>query len=160
MDVTGKGKTADGMSEWRERTHLVMEALPDDCVACHARIEELSAAFRWEIAEAMQRRLNAHLKTLPHETFEERKLIASFVNMELRELGLTIRCPKTGKPAILIADVKDAEHDKGRFRLQVCDEKGKNKRTVTCYGMIELELMPDAPRKEGMARKWPDRDDF
>ena len=116
------------------------------------RVTELRTAFHRFLAEQLQSRLNAHLKTVPQESYQEKQALASQVNRELRELGLSIRCPRTGLPAILIADVREPSEGSSRFRLEVATAEGGRRRTYTAATLPDLELMVDNPRCESLAR--------
>ncbi len=140
---------------WQSRVAETVRGLPegyaDARVMAMALRQELVAA----LAAAVQPRLNAHLRSMPHETYGEKQALATWVNHELHnELGLAIRCPRTGRPAILIADTRDGKDVQGRFRLEVHDERGRKARTYTASALPDLELMADPPRRESFFR-WP-----
>lgn len=95
-----------------------------------------------EAAGVLQPLLNEHVKTLPQHTYEEKKSVAKWLNAELRQLGLALRCPKTTKPAFLVAH-PGGQPGFGRFHLEVSGPDGKPHRTVTSAALPVLELMPD-----------------
>jgi hypothetical protein len=128
--------------------------LPDDFQQASAAVRALRHQFHEEMAAALAPRLNAYLKTLPHETLADKQAVATWVNNELHQLGLTIRCPKTGNAAILFADFKNPEHeDISRYRIESKDARGKKIRS-TSRELPELELMEDPPRREALSRKF------
>lgn len=116
-------------------------------------VASLSDGIRSTIAAAIEPTLNAYLATLPHATYEDKQRMATWVNGQLRGLALAIRCPKTGKPAILIADVRAEAETGGRFRLEVRGDQGRRVRTSSSNRLPELQLMADIPRLEPFA-KW------
>jgi hypothetical protein len=107
------------------------------------------------LAETLAPVLNAQLQSLPQETYEQKRSLASWTNHELHQLGLTIKCPRTGKPAILLADLRSQDDDTGRFRLEVRGDGSRRVRTYCGAELPDLELMEEPPRRETFAgRGW------
>ena len=141
--------------EQASRIRQVFADLPEDYAGRRAALLSTTAAFGAELATQLQPALNAHIRSLPHATFGEKKELAKLVNGELRQFGLAIKCPKTGRPSILVAG--PGHHpDSGRFQLENLSPEGKRVRTYNTPYLVELDLTPDSPRKEGLA-KWADR---
>ena len=138
--------------EWRGSTHLLFAALPAAYDECRNKMRDLNLAFKSELASTFQTRFNHHIQTLPQNSYAEKQALASLVNHELHELDLTIKCPKTGKPAILVADIKDGHDGTSRFRLEIRSDDGRKVRTRTSTQLFDLELMAAMPRAEGLAR--------
>ena len=134
--------------QFQSLLQVISQESPPDFVAQSERFVSLGHTFRKTIAAILQAPLNAHLKTLPQETPKEKQAIAVWVNGQMRNLGLAIRCPKTGRPSVLISDIKESGSEIGRFRLENRDEEGAKARTLTSKSLPELELMEDLPRKE------------
>ncbi len=110
-------------------------------------LDELLHGFRREMAARLQPVLNAHIQAMPHETHEEKKALARWVNEELRRFDLAIRCPKTGQPSLLFAG--PGNHPEiGRFILEHRTPEGKRVRPVQTPELQHLELMEAAPRRE------------
>jgi HEAT repeats len=130
---------------------LLDEKPPRTYASAAARAKELLSLTKQEIAARLTPILNAHLRRNMPETYTQKQAITSWVNAELRELGLAIRCPKTGRPAILITDIRGGDEEISRIRLEVQDEAGRRHRTFTGSTLPELELMEAAPRHEGLA---------
>jgi hypothetical protein len=143
-----------GADRWRTELRKQLARLPNDFASAKAGVEALSHAFHQEIAEALGPKLAAYLKTVPQATYENRKLLSSWCNHELHALHLCIRCPKTGRPSILVADIRGTDDDTSRFRLQSRGEEGQAIRTYTSKELPYFELMEDPPRREGASR-WP-----
>ena len=73
----------------------------------------------------------------------------------LRELGLAIRCPRTGLPAILIGH-SGGVPGVGRFHFEVVEPGGLPRRTLSSAVLPPLQLRPDdLARGQHVAR--PDR---
>jgi len=115
--------------------------------------DQISHAFHQELAAALAPRLNAHLRSVPVGTYQEARTAASWLNHQLHTLHLCTRCPKTGRPAILLADIRGGERDRPRWRFQARDETGVTARTASSSELPALELMEDPPRREGLS-KW------
>jgi hypothetical protein len=135
-------------SEWMDRTRSLLDQLSDDYPAAATKAAELTLALRTAIADTLQSRLNSHIATMPNDSVEEKSALATWVNHELHELGLAIRCPSTGGTAILCVDARDEDDRRGRFRLSVRGHANRHK-TLTSANLFDLELMPDNPRREG-----------
>jgi hypothetical protein len=131
---------------------LIDEVSPRLYKSAAASARELVALTKQEIAHRLAPLLNKHLHGLKQDTYTEKQAIASWVNSELRSLGLAIRCPKTGRPAILIADIRSGGEESSRFRLEIVNEEGRRERTfTTAHELPDLELIEDSPRLEGLA---------
>ena len=64
-----------------------------------AVLSEANRDVRREMAARLEPVLNAHIQAMPHETHEEKKTLANWVNAEVEPFGLAVKCPKTGLPA-------------------------------------------------------------
>lgn len=127
--------------------------MPDEYTIAGSWSKDVSRIFGEELVRKIEPLLNAHLQTMPQDTLPEKRSLAIWVNRELRELGLCIRCPKTGAPAILVADFSSAaEENVSRFRIDSRQSEGHRKRTTTSYSVPKLELMAEPPRKESLAK--------
>jgi hypothetical protein len=83
---------------------------------------------------------------MPHDTYEEKKAQARWVNEELRRFDLAIKGP-TGQPSILL--VGTGKHPEiGVFILEHRTSEGKRQRPVQTPSLPHLELMEANPRRE------------
>lgn len=141
------------LPSWRATMRSTFERCPADYRQARGEATEIIHAFHDELARALTPRLNGVIATMPKAALADRRALASWCNSELRELGLAIKCPRTGRPAILVADSRDGEQ--GRFRLQVRDERGTVHRTWTSSAptLPELELVRDVHRREAFASR-------
>ncbi len=138
--------------KWREAFRSVLAELPKPYLEAAPFASAMRQVFHEELAWAMEPRLNEHLRNLPSATYEDKKALSSWANRELHyELGLTIRCPRTRKPAILVADLRDARGEASRFRLSVPREGGRSEKTLSSVALPELNLMMDPPRREAFS---------
>ena len=106
------------------------------------------------MGEALQSSLNDHLSRQPQSGIDDRRALAAEVNRCLRSLSLAVKCPRTGRPAILVVDTVDGDHpDVSRFRLQITDDQGRRRRTLTSLELpLPLSLMPALERVEPFRR--------
>jgi hypothetical protein len=111
-----------------------------DYGAVARQLDDADQRFRRTVAEHLEAAINDHLGNLAQATYAQKQELARWVNNELRRFGLAIKCPKTGLPAILLADPGD--DDRGRFQLDV-RVQGKSKRTVSSVKLFQLTLIPD-----------------
>lgn len=116
-------------------------------------LSNLSHVFRAELAAALEVPLRAHLLAQPHDTYEAKKSLASWVNGQSHDLGLVIRCRKTGKPTLLTADLSEGANSPSRFRLDAVGDDGRKVRTATCRTIPDFYLMEATPRRESLS-KW------
>jgi hypothetical protein len=149
-----EGKQAD----WRGEFKKLLSSLPKEYLEARKTATEISHAFHSELAAAIAPRLGEHLQTMKSDSYEEKRDLAAWCNEEVRLLRLSICCPRTGREAILVADVRGPEDDTSRFRLQTTDERGRRTRTYSAAELPPLELMEDPPRREGRARRARDDD--
>ncbi len=103
--------------------------------------ERATLVLREEIATAVQETINAHMSRLASATYSNKKVMAADVTEELRNLGLAIRCPRTGRACSLQAH-PGRDHDVGRFRLEYADESGQRHHPMTSVELPALTVMP------------------
>jgi hypothetical protein len=136
-------------SEWDEGFGW----LPPEFGKRYEAIKEKSRRFAHEKASRLQHDLNLEARSMPHETYADKQALAAWVNEHLHGIGLALKCPKTGRPALLVADVKDKKGDISRFRFEITDERGRKKRTYTSRTLPELELIEAEPRREPLRER-------
>ena len=144
---------------WTKEIGKLFASLPKDYPQARKAVGELSHSFHRGLADAIGPGFNAHLQTMPHDTYEEKQAISSWCNHELRNLRLAIRCPRTHRPAILLADLRGHDDGASRFRLEIRDERGRKIRTYSSSELPAVDLMEDPPRREGLSRRWRDIED-
>ncbi len=133
------------------RTALDQEA--DSYAQLSMRARFVRSVATAEIAIAVTVSLNAEAKQRPQDTLVEKRELAAWVNHELRQLGLTLAFPGTGRPAILTATPGRRDADEGsRFRLESKDEQGRRVMSASLEWIPELEPIENPPRIEGGAR--------
>jgi hypothetical protein len=133
--------------------------LPASYAERYLALTEIRHVFLQVLAENLQNCLNEHLKSIPEDTLAEKQALATWVNEQLRSLGLAVRCPKTNLPGILTADFKDsANNEVSRFRVEVRNERRGRFKSMAVNTLFDLTLMEDAQRQEALSRGFKTRD--
>ena len=92
--------------------------------------------------EPIERSINERLADLEPSTLPQKQEFAKAVNAELRSLGLAIRCPKTNRPSVLIANPGN-HPTAGRYQFQHKTMKGTWIRSFSTPNLKEVSLIPD-----------------
>ncbi len=121
-------------------------------------LRRINAVVLDEAANALKPVLNERVRRMPSATMEQKKELAIWLNSQLREFGLAIRCPKTGHATTLQVN-PGHDRERGRFRLDRFDENHRYTSTFSSVGLPELELRPSEygarsslPRKSDRSR--------
>ncbi len=133
-------ESSDSYNKLNEAIDKLVVSLPTDFASRRTSLLRLHDHVRSVIGRSFESALNEKAASLPQDTYEDKKKLAKWVNAQLRELGLTIKCPKTGESCLLLAN---AGHDPsiGRFHLEYTDSEGGKHRTVTSTTLPHLEPM-------------------
>lgn len=109
------------------------------------RIAERMYDIKRQAAAELAPALNARIQAMPHDTLEQKKELARWVNDQLEPLGLAVRDPKSGLPAKLRGTTGSNQWpDVGRFIIEIYTG-GKQKVTSTSYKLPELTLTDATP---------------
>lgn len=106
----------------------------------YQHIARAKTLFHEEMAKALQPMLNAEVSRKPINEFDDKRTIAGWIMDQLRPLHLAVRCPKTGEPSAIIADIGRAEYDLGRFRFEVTDDRRGRIHTYSATDLPTLTL--------------------
>lgn len=112
--------------------------------------------FHDELARVIEPRLNQELSGMSLETEAEKRTVATWVNSQLRLLGLTIECPTTKMPGILIVDHASDAKRTARFRIQVRREGGATRKSMATSKAPHLRIIENTPLRVSHAR-WSDK---
>lgn len=122
---------------------------PDTYEARREVLTQVRDAARLAIIRVLEPLLNERAAATPHETYEQKKSLARWVNAELRWFGLAIKSDRTDAPCLLVANTTKAPGD-GRFMLDFTDDEGRHHRPVATVALPRLSLTMDdlvrAPR--------------
>ena len=134
-------------SKLRKISDLLSERKRDDYESLRRRLTKASELFHELVVERLCEPLNTHLASLPAESLEQKQEVSRIVNRDLRAIGLTLRCPVTGEPAILRARPGLGQPG-GRFQFELTGPEAERRVTRSSSKLFTLELMGrpvDAP---------------
>jgi hypothetical protein len=109
-------------------------------------IAALNHEFRQRIAAELAPALNAHIQAMPHETLDQKKELARWVNEQLEPLGLAVQEPKTGRPGKLRGATGNWP-GAGCFQIEVKID-GKQEYPTVSDTLPTLQLMDAEPPQE------------
>ena len=141
----------DEPTRWQQAVKEHMESMNGSPEEVLKELNDMRHAFHDELARKASPALTSLIAEKDDETLKTRRSICSWANGQLRTLGLSVRCPKSEIPSILVADPRDREDERGRFRLEHQTEKGRSTKTFSSVHAPALELMEDPPRREPLA---------
>lgn len=95
---------AERRLQWERATAAMIEAMPGDYGSAVDELYAMSYFFRDAISKCLQPRLNWELQRRPDYTHGDKKKLASWVNMGIADLGLTLYSRASRKPVILTAE--------------------------------------------------------
>jgi hypothetical protein len=140
-------------SELQQAVTRLLEGCPNAYSPAKRWAIDISSTIADQLARSIAPLLNSHLSTMPQTTLAEKRELAIWINAELRDLGLCIRCPKTGLPGLLYADFKDSQNDGvSRFRIESRRASGRRTETSVFKTLPELGMMPEPVRDIGRTR--------
>ena len=137
------------MSDLEKKAQGAATTASDGYQAKAADLSGITHNYMAKLAKELEPALNAHVQSMPQETHEDKKEVASWVTKELRRFDLAIKCPKTGHPAILFT-IPDYQPGVGRFVVEHKTPEGKRVRAFTPIRVSQLELMEAPTRREGL----------
>src|SRR5207249_3213790 len=152
---TGMSTEQDKARIRRERLKELVDApVPEQFERVASDVREMGELVKQEMAERLTPAFNAHLHASPQKTFEEKKQLCRWANHFLREMSLSVECPTTHRPTILVA-YGSSPPGIGRFQLVATLPDGRRERTLIARSLPYLDLCPDHPREEGTSRYHP-----
>lgn len=141
--MSGSSQAEDELIEdIRKRMGDLLDGRPCGFAEVRRRAARLNHALREEVCRAAGPLLAAKAAEMPMSTHKNKRDLAQWLNEEMRHFGLSIRCPKTGRPTILEVNPGHTPAV-GRFRLNHMDEKGDHFITFTSVELPPLEFMAD-----------------
>jgi hypothetical protein len=138
-----EGEFDHSLSRFEQLIERELESLPSDYQLRRQRLIQYFGVVRTLLGRALEPMLNAQAASMPHETYEDKKRLAKWVNAELQQIGgLALRCPRTKKPCFLMGN-PGGTPGRGRFVFEYTDEQGKRHHPFTSVSLPRLVLMPD-----------------
>lgn len=120
------------------------------------RLHEARRILHEELAHQIEPLLNEHVTKLPQSTLQDKQTLARQINADIRSLGLSIRCPKTGNSSFLSAG---PGYDSSAGRFQLCLHKDRH-RTCSSASLFNFNLMagpPDRYMQDKSKETWRER---
>ena len=140
-ELVNEEQGGHGNQAWQDAVKASLTNLPGDFDGAMTKACLLQRQFLVQLAGAIAPQLNAALRSMPQESYEEKKLVTAWMKV-LDKIGLTIRCPVTGRPGVLVADYAHDGARESRFRLETMDDRGRHVRTASWTELPLLELRP------------------
>ncbi|MFO0901190.1 MAG: hypothetical protein U0836_27505 [Pirellulales bacterium] len=107
-------------------------------------------------AARLEPALNRAAAQRPQATLPDKQDLARWINGELRSLGIAVRCPRTGQPALLRGDPGHRQ-PAGRFQIQLISAEEARRRTSSFATLEPLQLCGNPERREPLAEYWAER---
>jgi hypothetical protein len=124
---------------WEAATEALLQSLPRGYRPLTGRLLEVDKKFRGALARRMEDAFNQRVGDLRATTYDDKRALARWVNAELRRFGLALVCPKTRRPAVLLAD-PGGTPGAGRFQFQSETPEGRMVRAYSSAALPRLEL--------------------
>lgn len=138
----------DDRSEWRALFERTAESLPRDPEGFLSSVARAEESARAELAAVLTPILNQVLASMPQETIDDKRHVASFVNRVAKQTGLAVAFPKgplAGRPGILTAH-RNASESYCYFVAEIVEDG--RKRRASLNDPVEVSLVAAPPRRE------------
>jgi hypothetical protein len=132
-------------SAWKEATEALLKSLPESYAPLTAKLHEADCSFREAVGKRLEDALNRQVAEMPQASYDDKRALAKWVNAELRRFALALICPKTGRPAALVAD-KGRTEKIGRFQFLSEAPDGRMVRAYSSATLPRLELIAPGER--------------
>jgi hypothetical protein len=124
---------------WEKATEALLKSFPDGYQPLTAKLRDVDEKFRGALARRLEDAFNRHVGGMPSATYDDKRALARWVNAELRRYGLALVCPKSRRPAVLLADPGGVA-GVGRFQFQSESPEGRKVRAYSSAALPRLEL--------------------
>ena len=124
---------------WEAATEALLASLPTEYRPLTGKLLDVDDRFRRSMASRLANAFNVEVSTMPAATYDDKRTLARWVNAELRRFGLAVVCPKTQRPAVLLADPGGIP-GAGRFQFQSETPEGRKVRAYSSAVLPRLEL--------------------
>ena len=117
------------------------------------RLRKAQALFREYVCEQLQDPLNIKLQELPHETYDDKRRLAVWLNSEFLSFSIAAKCPKTGFACTFQAE-PGWNANVGQLRMRPIEDDSR--RTFTSVKLVPFSLTP-RPIAKSRFEKWTER---
>jgi len=145
-EVTGESEGESKAGPPKKPTYKEIRA---ECVREYDRT-------RNAICVVLSAALNEEASARPHSTYEEKKELSRWINAELRQFGLALKCDRTDRPCLLMGN-PGGRPGIGRFVFEYTDDTGKRHHPLTSVELPGLMLMPDDLTRSSYGERKADR---
>jgi len=137
--VAPRGQGARLRRAWAASTEALLRSLPRGYQPLTGKLLDVDKEFRAALAERLGDASSQRVGGLPAATYDDKRALARWVKTELRQFGLALVCPKTRRPAVLLAD-PSGTRGAGRFQFQREAPEGRKVRAYSSATLPRLEL--------------------
>lgn len=137
--VTPASEVTQLRTAWEAATEALLKTLPDGYRPLTGKLADIDRIFRGALAKRLEEALNQQVSTMPAARYDDKRVVARWVNAELRRFGLALVCPKTRRPSVLLAD-PGGTPGIGRFQFQSETPEGRKVRAYSSALLPRLEL--------------------
>jgi hypothetical protein len=141
----------------KQNIESLFTGLSSDLESRRSELSSIRQAFYSELAVQAEALVNDAASALPQQTQEDRSALSVTINKMVKELGLSLMCPKTNRPATIVSEVK-REHQASilRYRFYTSGETGR-RASSTCYDLPHLKLCQAPLRIESFSQAYKDK---
>jgi hypothetical protein len=132
-------RAASVRADWETATQALLDSLPRDYERLTSSFVEFDRQFRAALSRRLEEALNNEVVAMPCTTYDNKRAVARWVNAQLRRFGLALVCPKTKRPAVLLADPSGVPGT-GRFQFQSETPDGEKVRAHSSATLPRLVL--------------------
>jgi hypothetical protein len=118
------------------------------------RLKEARNLLHVEISRQVEIPLNKKLASMPLATVSERQELSRWLANETRNIGIAVKCPRTGAPASLHID--SGYSPAGRFQVLLLQDRSRI-RTASSVTLPHLQFCVHPIRREPLAEYWARR---
>lgn len=126
------------------------------------QLRELRHLFHQEMAAALESAFNRKLSGMNSDDISAKRALCTWVNAELRSVGLAVQCPVTHLASILVAHTARSGDVQGRFLFELArDASGHAYRKCSRVVLPSLTLLERTTKREGRTKSAnkPETDD-
>lgn len=118
---------------------ILFDDLPEAFDERHAALKQLRSAFHERLAQVIEPALNQGATERHGETHPQRRRLSAWIDKVTRELGITVYDPRTGSPALLVAESRLRPKPKNWYSLLSAGD-GVIHRVKQSYELPHLDL--------------------
>ena len=136
--VTPASEVTQLRTAWEAATEALLKTLPDGYCPLTGKLADIDRIFRGALAKRLEEALNQQVSTMPAARYDDKRVVARWVNAELRRFGLALFVPRRGvlRSCWPIRGTPGI----GRFQFQSETPEGRKVRAYSSAPLPRLEL--------------------